>query len=617
MTSPMLNQLKHVSRDSVAIGVILSVRGSEANVGLPKVAMAEDARATVGSFVGVHAGPRRLVGIITEVTSDHAFEGFGAVAKLDLMGEIIPDDVGGARFSRGVSNYPAIGDAVDVIGRDELRVTYSDATKGGITIGSLHQDQDIPARALLEGLITRHFAVLGSTGVGKSSGVAILLNEILDARPSLRIFLLDVHNEYARCFGPRAAVVNASNLKLPFWLFNFEELVDVLFGGKPAVEDEIDILAEHIPTAKGMYLMHRLAQDRSSLRKVDPKRTGYTVDTPVPYVMQDLVGLIDERMGRLENRATRMHYHRLLQRIETLRGDGRYAFMFENANVGGDTMSDIVTNLFRLEPNGQQMTVMQVAGLPIEVVDAVVCVVARLAFDFGLWSDGAIPLLFVCEEAHRFAPADRSVGFAPTRRALMKIAKEGRKYGVYLGLVTQRPAELDPTIISQCNTLFAMRLANERDQAILRSAVTDSMANLLAFVPSLGTREVVAVGEAFPLPARVSFRALPLEKVPRSETFERSEFDQIDGRERAFVRLVVDRWRNATGGNASRAADEVVAPPPPIPAAPAPAAVVVARPPEPEYEAPQRPREPGGAANRLEQLRSQILKRGVGGGLRT
>ena len=169
------------------------------------------------------------------------------------------------------------------------------------------------------------------------------------------------------------------------------------------------------------------------MRRVDPRRAGYTVDTPVPYVMQDLVNLIDERMGKLENRATRMHYHRLLTRIETLRADPRYGFMFENANVGGDTMAEILSHLFRLEPEGQPMTVMQVAGLPVEVVDAVVCVVARLAFDFGLWSDGASPMLFVCEEAHRFAPADKSVGFAPTRRALLRLAKEGRKDGVYLG----------------------------------------------------------------------------------------------------------------------------------------------------------------------------------------
>ena len=169
--------------------------------------------------------------------------------------------------------------------------------------------------------------------------------------------------------------------------------------------------------------------------------------------------------------------------------------MFDNANVGGDTMAEVISHLFRLPANGRPMTVMQLAGFPAEVVDSVVSVLCRMAFDFGLWSDGVSPLLFVCEEAHRYASADRNIGFGPTRKAISRIAKEGRKYGVYLGLVTQRPAELDATIISQCNTLFTMRLANDRDQALLRSAVSDAAANLLSFVPSLGTREVLAFGE--------------------------------------------------------------------------------------------------------------------------
>ena len=157
--------------------------------------------------------------------------------------------------------------------------------------------------------------------------------------------------------------------------------------------------------------------------------------------------------------------------------------MFENANIGGDTMAEILGHLFRLPPDGKPMTIMQLAGFPAEVVDSVVSVLCRMAFDFGLWSDGAAPLLFVCEEAHRYAPADKKIGFGPTRRALSRIAKEGRKYGVFLGLVTQRPAEIDPTIISQCSTLFVMRLANERDQNLIRSAVSDAAANLLVVHP--------------------------------------------------------------------------------------------------------------------------------------
>ena len=577
-----------------SLGIVLSVRGAEARVAMP-VAQTAHARATVGDFVRIFAGQRRLIGVITEV---EAQDGGGvalpesAVARIDVMGEIVRDAKGRERFQRGVSAYPAIGDAAGVVARDDLRLIY-EGDADGADIGFLHHDETIPARISIANMLNKHFAILGSTGVGKSSGVAVILNAVMQAAPNVRILLLDGHSEFGRCFGARANVVNSQSLKLPFWLFNFEELVDVVYAGRPAVEDELEILAEHIPVAKGMYLAQRASQ-AYGLRKVDPKRSGYTVDTPVPYLLQDLIGLIDERMGKLENRATRMHCHRLLARLDALKNDPRYAFMFENANVGGDTMAEILTNLFRLEPNKQPITVMQLAGLPTEVVDAVVCVVARMAFDFGLWSDGATPLLFVCEEAHRYAPADRSVGFPPTRRALMRIAKEGRKYGVYLGLVTQRPGELDPTIISQCNTLFAMRLANERDQALLRSAVTDAVANLLAFVPSLGTREVVAFGEGLPLPTRFRFAELPAERLPQNETFRLDEDDGA-GAERGFVRQVVERWRSATGG--SRALQE------PQQAAAPPAAA-----PPPRANVP----DPNSTAARLEQLRTQILKRAPG-----
>ena len=249
----------------------------------------------------------------------------------------------------------------------------------------------------------------------------------------------------------------------------------------------------------------------------------------MPYRLVDLISLIDERMGKLENRSSRIIYHKLISRIETVRNDPRYAFMFDNANVGGDTMAEVISHLFRLPANGRPMTIMQLAGFPAEVVDSVVSVLCRMAFDFGLWSDGVSPLLFVCEEAHRYASADRNIGFGPTRKAVSRIAKEGRKYGVYLGLVTQRPAELDATIISQCNTLFTMRLANDRDQALLRSAVSDAAANLLSFVPSLGTREVLAFGEGVALPTRLRFKEVPPHQLPRSEATHR---DRAVGRRR-------------------------------------------------------------------------------------
>jgi DNA helicase HerA-like ATPase len=530
-----------------SFGRVISVRGSLARVGLlaaSQLAIPE-VRATVGRFVSIRCANSTIVAMITEVSCEDlpVSDVYIASASVDLLGEIL----GGPerpKFQRGVTHYPSIGDAVELITNQELRTVYAPSGSDQIDVGTLQQDPSVIAYVDVEEMLSKHFAVLGSTGVGKSSGVSLLLNEILKARPTLRVFLLDVHNEYGRCFGDRALVLNPRNLKLPFWLFNFEEIVDVLFGGRPGVPEELDILAEIIPMAKGIYTQYQNA-DRIGLKRLDPK-AGYTVDTPVPYRLVDLISLIDERMGKLENRSSRIIYHKLISRIETVRNDPRYAFMFDNANVGGDTMAEVVSHLFRLPANGRPMTIMQLAGFPAEVVDSVVSVLCRMAFDFGLWSDGVSPMLFVCEEAHRYASADRSIGFGPTRKAVSRIAKEGRKYGVYLGLVTQRPAELDATIISQCNTLFAMRLANERDQTLLRSAVSDAAANLLSFVPSLGTREVLAFGEGVALPTRLRFKEVPVHQLPRSEATIATVALVAAGHDMHFVSAVLERWRGAT-----------------------------------------------------------------------
>jgi hypothetical protein len=534
------------------LGRVHSISGSQAMVGILIEALGGSHRAgiTVGKFVKIQTGKALLVGVITDVSIQTSSalkeQDCAAIARVDLMGEFDQREAGATRFRRGVSDYPTIGDAVQPLTNSELRVVFDGSGPKTIKIGHLHQDSTVSACVDVDEMLSKHFAVLGTTGVGKSSAVALILQQILQARPDLRIFLLDAHNEYGHCFGTRAFVVNPSNLKLPFWLFNFEEIIDVFFAGRLGVEEEIEILSEVIPLAKSNYTQYRSSTERPAIKKLDSKSIGYTVDTPVPYRLADLVTLLDERMGKLENRSSRMNYHKLITRIETVSNDPRYGFMFENANVGGDTMAEAISQLFRLPADGKPMTIMQLAGFPAEVVDAVVSVLSRIAFDFGLWSDGAAPLLFICEEAHRYASTDRTIGFAPTRRAISRIAKEGRKYGVFLGLVTQRPAELDPTIISQCSTLFAMRMSNDRDQELLRSAVSDTAANLFAFVPSLGTREALAFGVGVPLPTRLTFAELPQHSIPRSEAFANKSDLHANGQDLNFIASVVERWRGAT-----------------------------------------------------------------------
>lgn len=536
--------------DRSPVGRVISVSGSRAGVGiLPSADRRARSTATVGRFVGLRAGRSFIVAMVTEATAElppgARAQGFETSIAIDLMGEIRRDADGVGRFKRGVSEYPAIGDEAVPLDADGLRLIYATDDPALATVGTLHQDDALPACIDVEGLVSKHFALLGTTGVGKSSAMAVILDEIVALRPDLRVFLLDGHNEYGRCFGERAHVITSRTVKLPFWLFNFEEFTDVVYGGRPAVAEEVEILAEVIPIAKGLYTQYK-GVDRSMRRKGDPRASGFTIDTPVPYTIQDLLAQIDERMGRLENRGARMHYHRLMSRIETIRNDPHYAFMFENANVGGDTMGELLSNLFRLESPAKPISVMQMAGLPPETIDAVVCVLCRLAFDFGLWSEGAVPLLFVCEEAHRYASSDAAAGFTPTRRALTRIAREGRKYRVSLGLVTQRPAELDPTIIAQCGTLFAMRMANDRDQALLRSAVSDAATNLLSFVPTLATGEAVAFGEGVPVPVRLSFRRMPPERVPRNELSQALGRPGSGTGDTDFIRSVVERWRGAS-----------------------------------------------------------------------
>ena len=528
------------------LGRVISISGSEAKVGLSQTARSPDghAVATVGKFLGIISGETLIVGVITSVTeNDSHSPSYKAHAQLDLIGEIKNAATASAHFNRGITDYPGIGEAVVLMSERELRAIYGATETEAAQIGYLQQDTAVAAHIRIDEMLSKHFAILGSTGVGKSSGVTIILQEILKTRPNLRLFLVDPHNEYARCFGDQAQVLTPRNLRLPFWLFNFEETSEVVFGGRRGVEEEIDLLADAIPQAKNNYSQHR-RNDGQVVKRKETVGRGFTADTPVPYRLEDLIALLDERMGKLENRTQRTTYQKLITRIQGIRNDPRYSFMFDNANLGGDTMADVIAQLFRLPANGKPMTIMQMAGFPAEVVDSVVSVLCRMAFDFGLWSDGVAPLLFVCEEAHRYAPADSSIGFAPSRRALSRIAKEGRKYGVFLGLITQRPAEIDPTIISQCSTLFVMRLSNDRDQNLIRSAVSDAAGNLLTFIPTLGIREVFAFGAGVAVPTRLKFRDLPEHLRPSSEAGVSTNSGAYADRQ--LISSVIERWRSAT-----------------------------------------------------------------------
>ena len=529
------------------LGHVVAVDGSRAVISAPAaLSHGRDGNPlAIGKLVSIEAGPSRVIGLIySAAAADQAkaiADRSATLVRVELIGEIRQSGLQSKPvFDRGIRKFPAVGAAAHAAESSDLSIIYDYGGEQTIVIGRLSHDASIEATLRVEDLLHKHFAVLGTTGCGKSSAVALLLREILNVNEAIRVVLIDPHNEYQRAFGDRAAAVSPRNLNLPFWLFNFEEITDVIYRRRPWVEEEVDALADLIPLAKARYGQRQ--ERASSLLRREADDAGHTVDSPVPYRMSDVIAAIDEQLGRLEGRDDRPKLRRLKARIQSVTQDPRYQFMFSSRTIE-DTMPDLLKTLFRIPTAGKPITIVEMAGFPSEVVDAVVSVLCRMAFDLGMWGNGRVPLLVVCEEAHRYVPADKRLGFGPTRRAISRIAKEGRKYGVFLGIVTQRPAELDPTILSQCSTIFAMRMANESDHAIIRSAVSDAAASTLESLPSMGNREALAFGEAVSMPMRVRFTTLPSDAVPSSKAPDIRQ-DLSEAQTSEFVRDVVRRWRS-------------------------------------------------------------------------
>lgn len=539
----------------MTIGRIVSVSGSQAIVQINSSGNSDslEGRAEMGAILKVQTPTTTAIGIISGLSapmpSQEATDPEIRVAEVELVGELLlaiddedndGDDIG--KFKRGVSVFPALGDKVYRATSDELERIYRSSHEHRVRIGTLHQDPSLPAYAITDQMLSKHFAVLGTTGTGKSCVVALLLRGILRQHNNAHIVLLDPHNEYFRTFGRRAEVISPDTLELPYWLLNQDEIIEVLVGNEATRESEIDILNELIPEAKRIYQMGGARTATLSLRKVRAP-TQISIDTPTPYRISDVISLLDQTMGRLDRPRDLLPYRRLKNRIETLTIDRRYGFMFGNFQVL-DRMAEILGRIFRIPVDGRPLTILDLSGVPSEILNVVVSVLARMTFDLAVWSDHAIPVTLVCEEAHRYVPNDPGLGFEPTKRALSRIAKEGRKYGVSLGLISQRPSEISPTILSQCNTVFAMRMTNQNDQNFVSAALADSAGSLLEFLPSLGDSEAIAIGEGVAMPMRVCFDRLPDKAIPHGKGGQFSEAWNDDIENTDFLEDVVASWRN-------------------------------------------------------------------------
>jgi len=547
--APTAEAFEVATQDKPRIGTVVSVTGSHALVMLDEDKPNDNraARPQLGAIMSVDGGATIALGLVSAMsvpapTLDNSVA-VVRIIEIELIGEFTKSTINApARFRRGVSSYPTLGDEVHVATRDELTALFAVNGTASVRVGVVKQDAAIPATVNVDELFARHCAILGTTGAGKSCAIALLLRAVLDRYNNAHIVILDPHNEYSKSFDDLAVVFDQTNFTLPYWMLTFDELVEVLYPGRTGYAEEIEILGDLIPAAKKMNISKTVGAGRLLKDRRGGEGGSITVDTPVPYRISELLSLIDKSLGGLDGSRHIAPFKRLRSRIYTLSQDARYSFMFGSLTVQ-DNMTEILGALFRIPVDHKPVSIIELGGLPAEVVQVVVSVVARLAFEFGLWSHGAAPIALICEDAHRYAPANDDAGFAPTRRALTRLAKEGRKTGVSLWVVSQRPTELDPTILSQCNTIFAMRLANQADQEALRAAVPDASTSLLSCLPSLGLGEAIAVGEGVPLPTRIRFDALPKYAIPRSLTASFTDGWSIEIDDEGFIDRIVEQWR--------------------------------------------------------------------------
>ncbi len=491
---------------------------------------------TVGSLVKLNTATSTVYGMIhglrvplpTSLPADDL-----RVAEIDLVGEVVSGaDEDGGSFQRGVSEFPTLEDAVYRASSADLARVYARPGPDAVPIGTVHPANAVPAYILADDLLGRHFSIVGTTGSGKSCAVVTILDSIISRNPNAHVVVLDPHSEYSRAFGEWASVLSpSSGLYLPYWLFNFDEIAEVIIGSSPHLPEQKGILSEAILRAKKPFF-----------KSCGLEGVG-TVDTPVPYRMPDVFSYLEAALGQLSRAESFAAYRGLQNRLAFLQNDPRYAFAFGKKLIVRDSMADILRQLFRIPVDGKPITILDLSEIPSEVLNVVVSVLCRLLFQFALWSETRFPITIVCEEAHRYAPRDESLGFEPAKRALSRIAKEGRRFGISLGVVSQRPCDLAAGLLSECNTMFALRMTNQDDQEIVDSALPEGSTSLMQFLPSLRDREAIAIGEGVSMPMRIRFNLLAEERRPRtvSASFTRAWASDCDGLE---VDGAVERWRH-------------------------------------------------------------------------
>lgn len=521
----------------------------------------------IGGFFRLPLGYTNLYAVCTQIGADaappgSAERGFGPALEMDSqvhlsgyrwMTVVLFGEALGSEFERGVGQYPTVGDEIHLVTNDDLKIIYGWAKgkKGTISVGQIAATSGISADISVAGLVCRHSAIVGSTGAGKSNLVTVLLETVSDGSlPNARAIVIDPHGEYATALGKKARVFRVRpdeasgdmQLRVPFWALPFSELQDLTLGGlQPNHEATIrDIVLDlkvaasqqlHIPPPPETlsadspvpFSIKRLWYELDKFERVTfPSTTQHTLaDANQPDEVGDASLLRADRYPAASpynqapyKNAKKRNIERHLDLMRSRLRDGRFSFLFSpgggyEPDLAGHVQNDLDSLVRDWVGHDKPITIFDVSGLPSEVLPTIVGTMLRVVYDMLFWSQDLPiggrqqPLLVVLDEAHRFVPEGKDT---PAHRTLSTIAKEGRKYGTGLMLVTQRPSEIDSGILSQCGSLIALRITNSADRAKVASAVPDDLGGLIEQLPSLRTGEGVFLGECMPIPSRVRVR---------------------------------------------------------------------------------------------------------------
>ncbi len=521
-----------------------------------------------GSIVKVHFGRRIIYGYVGRLRMKADYERErgvvpasgpnSRVVEADLFGEgeWIYKELGEweLEFERGVSTFPLPQQVLYLTPTNELRFIYGHGGGATIEIGEHVGTGGTPCHADLNELVGKHTAVLGSTGAGKSGAVAVILHALLNrgeengyAKWQPRIVVLDPHNEYGTAFSENAHAhlsTDEGTLSLPYWLLNFQETLSLIIGK-----------TEFVATSQANIIKKALLNARQEgADSLELERDKINVDSPVPYAWAKFKQKIED--DKPSQPSKQESHNSILNKIEVLENDGRMKFLMKpwNEGKGGDSsgkeekavdpFGKVVGQLLGTE---KPMQIVDLSGVPNEVAGIASAVIARTLFSYKVWETReereAGPILLVCEEAHRYVPNRGEAQYEAAQEAIRRIAKEGRKYGLGLILVSQRPSEVEATVLSQCNSWIILRLTNDKDREHVRSILPDSLAGLTKLLSGLRRREAIVVGQAIMLPSRVMMRKLTKQELPRSYDINYDEGWQSDAPTEKEITEIGNRWR--------------------------------------------------------------------------